>query len=70
LPPVEQLKALKALQVETTAATKEFDRRHPDRNKLGSRERDELHALHRELKEIRDLYHALTAPPELDGGEK
>jgi hypothetical protein len=70
LPAVAELKALKSLQVEIAESTKEFDRRHPDRAKLGNREHEELRALHRELQEIRDLYHAVTAPGEPEGGDR
>jgi len=61
LPSKAQLKVLRALQAELKDRTTEFDRQHPDRQKLGEAARLQLDALTREQDEFVELVRSLTA---------
>lgn len=54
VPPLAQLKALRALQADLNRETAEFDKAHPDRAELTDEERDEL-------KELEDAQAEITA---------
>jgi hypothetical protein len=70
LPPLGQLKALRALQQEVNERTKAFAKQHPDSKKLNKNDREELQALGQEQVEIADLFQQLTAPAENQGEKK
>ncbi|MFO0965518.1 MAG: hypothetical protein U0793_08030 [Gemmataceae bacterium] len=67
IPPVAQLKALKAEQIEVRARTKEFDARHPDRARLPEDALRELRELQEDQVRIHQLFEEMTAPPEKKG---
>jgi hypothetical protein len=71
IPPMSQLKALKALEQEIYDRTRDFHKKHPDVSKLNSKEQEALRALRREQQELTDLFRDITAPPaEPEGGKK
>jgi hypothetical protein len=70
IPPLAQLKALKALEQEVYERTRDFNKRHPDAKKLDGKVQDQLKSLRREQQEIMDLYQEITAPREPEGGKK
>jgi hypothetical protein len=73
LPPVAQLKLLKALQQEVNQKTDSFRQKHPDVSKLGEKDKAELQAIRKEQQEVADLLEELTRPagePGAAPGEK
>jgi hypothetical protein len=54
IPPLAQLKALRALQADLNARTAEFDKLHPDRDTLSDEDKDDL-------KELEDAQRAIAA---------
>jgi hypothetical protein len=62
IPPVAQLKALKAEQLNVNARTKEFAEQHSDFNKLSEAQRNELEAIHAEQDRLLQLFRELMAP--------
>jgi hypothetical protein len=69
IPPVAQLKALRALQEEVNQRTREFHKKHPDSAKLTAKERQELEAIHAEQLDVTNLFQEITAPAEMQGGQ-
>jgi hypothetical protein len=69
IPPLAQLKLLRALQAELNKRTEEFGRKHPDLKKLTDKDRDELKALRRDQQEVSELLDEMTQPPEAEGGK-
>ena len=63
IPPLAQLKLLRALQAEINERTKEFARNHPDEKKLTADEKQELEAIHREQREVAELVEEYTQKP-------
>jgi hypothetical protein len=63
LPPMAQLKLLKALQTEVYERTEAFRKKHPDPTKLTAKEKAELAEIVREQKEVADLLDQLSRPP-------
>jgi len=61
LPPLAQLKALRALQADIAERTEEFDNAHPDRTKLNDDEVAELEALEKMQVDVAELIKQLTA---------
>jgi len=70
IPPVAQLKALKAEQLEVNARTKEFAEQHPNVGNLSLAERDELEAIHGEQERLLQLFRELIAPPAVEGDKQ
>src|SRR6185437_11426241 len=68
IPPLAQLKALRALQAECNAATAEFAKRHPDRDKLTDEDREELKELEDSQREIATLFEQMAKLFQKDGG--
>jgi hypothetical protein len=60
IPPLAQLKVLKALQTELNQRTKQFDLEHPEKDKLTDDERDELKELEDAQRDIAKLFEHLT----------
>jgi hypothetical protein len=60
IPPLAQLKALRALQAECNAATAAFARKHPDRDKLSDEDREELKELEDAQREIAALFEQMA----------
>jgi hypothetical protein len=69
IPPLAQLKLLKALQVDINKRTEEFAQQHPDVKKLTEKEQDDLQAIRREQQEVADLLEELTKPAEEPEGD-
>jgi hypothetical protein len=70
LPPLGQLKALRALQQEVNERTQAFAKQHPDPGKFTKSDQDELQALGQEQVDIADLFQQLTAPAQSQGEKK
>jgi hypothetical protein len=62
LPPLGQLKLLRAMQAEINERTEAFRRKHPDLAELDERTRAELEAIRRDQREVADLLQELTRP--------
>ena len=60
VPPLAQLKALRALQAELNERTAEFAKAHPDPKKLEPDERDELKELEEAQREITELFEKMA----------
>jgi hypothetical protein len=63
LPPLAQLKALRALQADIAERTEAFDKAHPDRSKLNDDEIAELEALQNMQLDVAELIKQLTQMP-------
>jgi hypothetical protein len=71
VPPLAQLKLLRAMQKEVNDRTEAFKKKHPDPAALGPKEKAELAALRREQREIADLLEEMMNPGgDKDGGDK
>ena len=70
IPPLAQLKLLRALQAEVNARTKEFATKHPDEKKLTPAEKKELEAIRREQREVAELVEEYTRKPLPKDGDK
>jgi hypothetical protein len=60
LPPLAQLKALRALQADLAERTEAFDKAHPDRARLNDDEAAELEALEKMQRDVADLVRMLA----------
>ena len=60
IPPLAQLKALRALQAELNVQTAEFDKLHPNRDKLTDEDREELKELEDAQREIAALFEQMA----------
>jgi hypothetical protein len=60
IPPIAELKALKAEQLDVNEQTKEFAQRHPNTDNLNERERTELTALRDEQQRLREIFAGMT----------
>jgi DNA repair exonuclease SbcCD ATPase subunit len=60
IPPLAQLKVLRALQAELNEKTAEFAKAHPDPDKLTDEEREELKELEQAQREIATLFEQLS----------
>jgi hypothetical protein len=63
IPPLAQLKALRALQADLLERTTAFDKLHPDRSKLDDDAAAELEELGQAQSEIAELFEELALPP-------
>jgi hypothetical protein len=69
IPPLAQLKALRAMQEEVNRRTEDFAKQHPDSNKLSKKEQLELDSIRKDQVEVAELLDDATNPrPE--GGKK
>jgi len=64
LPPLAELKVLRAIQEELIAQTKKFNEAHPDESDLNKEDRAELDRLKRAQIAIGELMRKLTQPAE------
>lgn len=64
IPPMAQLKALKAEQLDINERTEDFARRHPDVEKLNDAQKTELADLFREQDRLDSLFREITAQAE------
>jgi hypothetical protein len=62
IPPLAQLKLLRALQVEVNQRTEEFHKKHADLSKLTKEEQAELQSIRREQEDVRGLLEEMTKP--------
>lgn len=60
VPPLAQLKVLRALQAELNERTAGFAKEHPNADKLTAEERDELKDLERQQREIAELFEVMA----------
>lgn len=65
IPPMAQLKALRAEQLDLNERTEDFAKRNPDLNKLTDVQRRELRSLEAEQERLQELFQGLVAPPQL-----
>jgi hypothetical protein len=70
IPPLAELKALRALQQEVAERTKEFAKQHPDVAKLTDKEKDELQELQQDQQEVRTLFQQALEGAEPEGDKK
>jgi hypothetical protein len=70
LPPIAQLKLLKALQLDVNKRSNEFDKLHPDLNKLSEAEKAEYNSIIRDQQDVRELVEEMRRPPGEPGAEK
>jgi hypothetical protein len=68
IPPLAELKALRALQHEVNERTQTFAKRHRKAGQLDARDGEELDRLRQEQLEVADLFQKVTAPS--DAGEE
>ena len=61
IPPLAQLKALRAMQAEVNERTAEFAKAHPDPAKLTDDERDELKELEQAQRDVAELFDKLAS---------
>jgi hypothetical protein len=69
IPPLAQLKLLRALQEDVNQRTDAFSKQHPDPKKMTEQEKKELQDLSREQQEVADLLEKLTSA-EVPEGDK
>ncbi|HVS34129.1 MAG TPA: hypothetical protein VMS17_01025 [Gemmataceae bacterium] len=69
VPPLAQLKALRAMQKEVNDRTAAFEKANPDPTKYGDKEKAELETIQKEQQDVIDLVEAFRrpAPPKPDG---
>jgi hypothetical protein len=73
IPPLAQLKLLRAMQQEVNQQTEAFKKKHPEPARLNDKDRAELEGLRREQKDVADLLDELIRPEDESGdagGEK
>jgi hypothetical protein len=70
IPPMAQLKALKAEQVDLNQRTEVFAKQHPDTMKLNEPQLNELRELEQEQERLQSLFQQLITPPEGKEGEQ
>jgi hypothetical protein len=66
LPPLAQLKALRALQADVMERTAAFDKTHPNPTKLTQDETVELEALRQAQTDVADLVRELAPAPKVE----
>jgi hypothetical protein len=64
IPPLVQLKLLRAMQASLNENTEKISREHPDATKLNDAQKNELRKLQREQQEIAELLDEFIHPPE------
>jgi hypothetical protein len=69
LPPLSQIKALRALQEDVYQRTRDFARRHVDLTRLSDGDKEELQCVRQDQQEVDDLFQELL-PREPEGGKK
>jgi hypothetical protein len=70
IPPMAQLKALRAEQLDLNERTEDFAKRHPDTANLNDRQTAELRELEQEQQRLESLFEQLTIPPEAKEGDQ
>ena len=67
IPPLAELKLVRALQAEVKQRNEEFNRQHPDPKKLTDKDRADRASIHRDQREVTELIEEMTQPPEAEG---
>jgi hypothetical protein len=67
IPPMAQLKALRAEQMDLNERTEDFTRRNPDTMNLNAEQRRELEQLQLDQRNLQELFLQMTAMPEMKG---
>jgi hypothetical protein len=62
IPPLAQLKLLRALQSDVNARTEEFGKAHPDPKQLDDKAREQLAQIRKDQQEVADLLEEMTRP--------
>jgi hypothetical protein len=71
IPPMAQLKALRAEQLDLNERTEDFAKRHKDNPNLNDPQLAELRELEQEQERLESLFQQLTTPPEAkEGGQQ
>jgi hypothetical protein len=70
IPPLAQLKLLRAMQVEVNDQTKDFNKEHPDPARLTDAQKKEIEGLRREQKAVADLIEEYSQRDEKEEGPK
>jgi hypothetical protein len=70
LPPLAQLKLLKALQLDVNKRSDDFHKAHPDLNKLSDAEKTEYNSIIRDQQDVRELLEEMRRPPGEPAGDK
>ncbi len=70
MPPVAQLKLLRAMQKEVNDRTAAFQKDHPDPAKYGDKEKAELENIQREQQDVIDLVEEFRHPAPMKNDEE
>ena len=70
IPPVAQLKALRAEQLDVNQQTKEFADLHPDTSRLTPQQQHELEQIQREQNRLMELFQQMIAPAADNKGDE
>jgi hypothetical protein len=70
VPPLAQLKLLRAMQKEVNDRTAAFQKDHPDATKLTDKERVQLQDIRKEQQDVIDLLDEFRRPPDAGEGDK
>src|SRR5205807_4355843 len=70
IPPLAQLKLLRAMQAEVNERTTDFAKKHPDERKLTDAEKKELQAIQREQREVAGLVEEYSGQAAPNDGDK
>jgi hypothetical protein len=70
IPPMAELKALKALQLEINERTKDFQKHYPDAAKRTEKQKQELQSIQKEQQEVSDLFEDMRKSMTPEGDKK
>jgi hypothetical protein len=70
IPPMAELKALKALQLEVNDRTKDFHKRYPDAAKHSEKQKQEMQSIKKEQEEVSDLFEGMRKSMTPEGDKK
>ncbi len=70
IPPLAQLKLLRAMQAEVNERTKDFAKKHPDTSKLTEAQKKELQTIQREQREVAELVEEYSEQAAPNDGDK
>jgi hypothetical protein len=70
IPPMAQLKALRAEQQEVNDRTKEFAQEHPNQQQLDQAQRDELQSIREDQERVFELFQRLMGAANAEGGKQ
>jgi hypothetical protein len=70
IPPLAQLKLLRAMQADINQRTEDFTKQHPDLTRLDDKGKSQLQSIRRDQEEVADLLDELTHPQDQPEGDK